>query len=92
MAFESDWGCLNKVKKGKDHLISLDEVRANRPSLTQLEDQRLKSDFRTTTNGWAGGLLARTESLSIQPSKQQPRSTLVHLSCDNRRTHYTAPL
>ncbi|KAG8331432.1 hypothetical protein J6590_042202 [Homalodisca vitripennis] len=35
------------------------------------------SDFRTTTNGRAGGLLARTGSLSGHPSKQQPRSTLL---------------
>ncbi|KAG8260397.1 hypothetical protein J6590_098032 [Homalodisca vitripennis] len=32
-------------------------------------------DFRTTNNGRAGGLLARTGSLSGHPSKQQPRST-----------------
>ncbi|KAG8318280.1 hypothetical protein J6590_006593 [Homalodisca vitripennis] len=32
-------------------------------------------DFRTTTNGRAGGLLARTGSLSGHSSKQQPRST-----------------
>ncbi|KAG8264690.1 hypothetical protein J6590_008625 [Homalodisca vitripennis] len=32
---------------------------------------------RTTTNGRAGGLLARTGSLSGHPSKQQPCSTLL---------------
>ncbi|KAG8316481.1 hypothetical protein J6590_049605 [Homalodisca vitripennis] len=53
----------------------------------------LKGDFRTTTNGRAGGLLARTGSLSGHPAKQQPRSTLmIWLSCDNRCTHYTAAL
>ncbi|KAG8286728.1 hypothetical protein J6590_053685 [Homalodisca vitripennis] len=51
--------------------------RAKKPSLTQTGDQRLKGDFRTTTNDWAGGLLARTGSLSGYPSKQQPRSTLL---------------
>ncbi|KAG8326052.1 hypothetical protein J6590_051384 [Homalodisca vitripennis] len=34
-------------------------------------------DFRTTTNGRSGGLLARTGSLSGHPSEQQPRSTLL---------------
>ncbi|KAG8319341.1 hypothetical protein J6590_093966 [Homalodisca vitripennis] len=38
----------------------------------------LKDDFRTTTNGLAGGLLARTGSLSAHPFKQQPRSTILH--------------
>ncbi|KAG8287309.1 hypothetical protein J6590_041553 [Homalodisca vitripennis] len=37
-------------------------------------------DFRTTTNGRAGGLLARTGSFSANSSKQQPRSTLLDLS------------
>ncbi|KAG8337300.1 hypothetical protein J6590_026265 [Homalodisca vitripennis] len=49
-----------------------------------------KADFRTTINGRAEGLLARTGSLSGHPSKQQPR--FVQLSCDNRRIHCTAPL
>ncbi|KAG8308910.1 hypothetical protein J6590_098384, partial [Homalodisca vitripennis] len=48
------------------------EVRAKKPALTQF-----KGDFPTTTNGRAGGLLARTGSLSGHPSKQQPRSTLL---------------
>ncbi|KAG8320372.1 hypothetical protein J6590_070658 [Homalodisca vitripennis] len=51
--------------------------RSKKPSLTQTGDQRLKGDFRTTTNDRAGGLLARTGSLSGHPSKQQPRSTLL---------------
>ncbi|KAG8320709.1 hypothetical protein J6590_062600 [Homalodisca vitripennis] len=68
------------------------EVRAEKPSLTQPEDKWLKGDFRTTTSGRAGGLLARTGSLSGHSSKQQPRSTLIWLSCDNHRTRYTAPL
>ncbi|KAG8295394.1 hypothetical protein J6590_081504 [Homalodisca vitripennis] len=55
------------------------EVRAKKPSLTQPGDQRLKGDFRTTTNGRAGGPLARTGSLSGQLSKQRPRSTLLDL-------------
>ncbi|KAG8296693.1 hypothetical protein J6590_051674 [Homalodisca vitripennis] len=37
------------------------------------------SDFRTTTNGRAGGLLARTGSLSDHLSKLQPPSTLLDL-------------
>ncbi|KAG8289271.1 hypothetical protein J6590_107951, partial [Homalodisca vitripennis] len=36
-------------------------------------------DFRTTTNGRAGGLLARKGLLSGHPSKQQPRLTLLDL-------------
>ncbi|KAG8327103.1 hypothetical protein J6590_026437 [Homalodisca vitripennis] len=54
--------------------VTRGEVRGN--SLTQPGDQQLKGYFRTTTNDWAGGLLARTGSLSGHPSKQQPRSTL----------------
>ncbi|KAG8262445.1 hypothetical protein J6590_052090 [Homalodisca vitripennis] len=46
-------------------------------SNTKPEDQRFKGDFRTTTNGRSGGLLARTRSFSDHPSKQQPRSTLL---------------
>ncbi|KAG8286262.1 hypothetical protein J6590_063936 [Homalodisca vitripennis] len=54
------------------------EVRAKKPSLTlNLGTKGLKGDFRTTTNGRADGLLARTGSLSGHPSKQQPRSTLL---------------
>ncbi|KAG8244819.1 hypothetical protein J6590_015363 [Homalodisca vitripennis] len=55
------------------------EVRAKKPSLTQSGDQRLKGDFRTTTNGRAGGPLARTGSLSGHLSRQRPRSTLLDL-------------
>ncbi|KAG8295109.1 hypothetical protein J6590_087879 [Homalodisca vitripennis] len=36
-----------------------------------------KGDFGTTTNGQAGGLLARTGSLSYLQYKQQPRSKLL---------------
>ncbi|KAG8318248.1 hypothetical protein J6590_006562 [Homalodisca vitripennis] len=39
------------------------------------EARGLKGDFRTTTNGQVGGLLARAGSLSGHPSKQQQRST-----------------
>ncbi|KAG8272605.1 hypothetical protein J6590_037899 [Homalodisca vitripennis] len=54
------------------------EVSAKKPSLnTSLGDQRLKGDFRTTTNARPGGLFARTGSLSGHPSKQQPRSMLL---------------
>ncbi|KAG8295767.1 hypothetical protein J6590_073126 [Homalodisca vitripennis] len=53
---------------------------------TLLADQRLKVDFRTTTNGRVGGLLARTGSLSGHPSKQQPRSTLLDLFTNNALT------
>ncbi|KAG8329438.1 hypothetical protein J6590_085976 [Homalodisca vitripennis] len=45
----------------------------------KIGDQRLEDDFRTTTNGRAGGLLARTGPLSGHPSKQQPRSTVLDL-------------
>ncbi|KAG8328742.1 hypothetical protein J6590_102676 [Homalodisca vitripennis] len=55
------------------------EVRAKKPSLKQPGDQRLKGILSTTTNGRAGGLLVRTGSLSGHPSKQQLRSTLLHL-------------
>ncbi|KAG8259097.1 hypothetical protein J6590_017271 [Homalodisca vitripennis] len=55
------------------------EVRAKKSSLTQPGDQPFKGDFRTTTNGRAGELLARKGSLSGHPSKQQPRPTLLDL-------------
>ncbi|KAG8292105.1 hypothetical protein J6590_046925 [Homalodisca vitripennis] len=41
----------------------------------QSSRSELEGDFRTTTNGRAGGLLAKTGLLSGHPSKQQPRST-----------------
>ncbi|KAG8275023.1 hypothetical protein J6590_095082 [Homalodisca vitripennis] len=56
---------------------SKDEVRAKKPSLTQPGDQRLKGNFQTTANGRAGGLLARTGSLSGHSYKKQPCSTLL---------------
>ncbi|KAG8255235.1 hypothetical protein J6590_065955 [Homalodisca vitripennis] len=48
-------------------------------SSPQTDATPLKMNFRTTTNGRAGGVLARTGSLSGHPSKQQPRSTLLDL-------------
>ncbi|KAG8298721.1 hypothetical protein J6590_007306 [Homalodisca vitripennis] len=39
-------------------------------TLTQPGDQQLKGDFRTTINGRAGELLARTGLLSGHPPKQ----------------------
>ncbi|KAG8267056.1 hypothetical protein J6590_059097 [Homalodisca vitripennis] len=36
-------------------------------------------DYRTITNGQAGGLLTRTGSFSGHPSKQQPSSMLFDL-------------
>ncbi|KAG8296683.1 hypothetical protein J6590_051664 [Homalodisca vitripennis] len=60
-------------------------------SNSQPADQRLTDDFRTI-DGREGRLLARPGSLSGNRSKQQPRSTLVRLSRDNRLTRYTAPL
>ncbi|KAG8284484.1 hypothetical protein J6590_101991 [Homalodisca vitripennis] len=45
------------------------EVMAKKPPLTlHLGSNGLKDDFRTTTNGRADGLLARTRSLSGHPS------------------------
>ncbi|KAG8282636.1 hypothetical protein J6590_031886 [Homalodisca vitripennis] len=80
------------VRKDFLALTSPGEIRGKKPFLTP-GDQRLKGDFRTTANDRAGGLLARTGSLSGHSSKQQPRSRfLIRLSCDNRLTCYTAPL
>ncbi|KAG8298998.1 hypothetical protein J6590_002967 [Homalodisca vitripennis] len=50
-------------------ILSGREVRTKKPSLTL--------NLRTTTNGRAGGLLARGRSLSGHPFKQQQRSTLL---------------
>ncbi|KAG8272707.1 hypothetical protein J6590_036581 [Homalodisca vitripennis] len=56
------------------------EVIAKKPSLKlNLRTNGLKDDFRITTKGRAGGLLARSGSLSGHSSKQQPRSTLLDL-------------
>ncbi|KAG8322837.1 hypothetical protein J6590_015826 [Homalodisca vitripennis] len=50
-------------------------------------------DFRTTTNGRAGGpLVGQDRSAVTCPSSGHARRCLIRLSCDNRRTHYTAPL
>ncbi|KAG8302600.1 hypothetical protein J6590_028510 [Homalodisca vitripennis] len=46
------------------------EVRAKKPCLTLSLGT---NGFRPTSNGRAGGLLARTGTLSGYPSKQQPR-------------------
>ncbi|KAG8263576.1 Eukaryotic translation initiation factor 2-alpha kinase 3 [Homalodisca vitripennis] len=56
-----------------EDLVISDKISTKKSSLTQPGDQRLKSDFQTTTNGRADGLLARTGSLSGHPYKQQPR-------------------
>ncbi|KAG8278104.1 hypothetical protein J6590_027359 [Homalodisca vitripennis] len=52
-----------------------------------------RSDFRTTTNaGQAGRLQGQDRSAVTCPSSSHARRCLIWLSCDNRRTHYTAPL
>ncbi|KAG8287823.1 hypothetical protein J6590_030385 [Homalodisca vitripennis] len=61
-----------------------EKIKAKKPSLTF---NLGNNGFRTTTNGRAGGLLARTGSLS-----GHARHCLIWLSCDNRCTHYTVPL
>ncbi|KAG8278320.1 hypothetical protein J6590_023769 [Homalodisca vitripennis] len=56
------------------------KVRAKKPSLTLNLGTNNGSKVTCeppTTNGRAGGMLARTGSLSGHPSKQQPRSTLL---------------
>ncbi|KAG8271557.1 hypothetical protein J6590_059790 [Homalodisca vitripennis] len=65
------------------------EVRAKNCSLTQSGEKRLRGDFRITTNGRAGGLLARQ---LIHPSSSHARRCLIWLSCYNRRSRYTGPL
>ncbi|KAG8315981.1 hypothetical protein J6590_061405 [Homalodisca vitripennis] len=70
---------LNKTKNTLKCHSRAGKVRAKKTSLTQPGDQRLKGDFRTTTNGRAGGLHARLGSLSSHSFKQQPRSTLLDL-------------
>ncbi|KAG8322343.1 PH domain leucine-rich repeat-containing protein phosphatase 2 [Homalodisca vitripennis] len=62
------------------------EVRVKKPSSTL----NLKDNFRTTTNGRAGGLFARTGALSGHPSKQQSRSMLLHPVIENSITSATA--
>ncbi|KAG8305425.1 hypothetical protein J6590_070248 [Homalodisca vitripennis] len=54
--------------------------------------QRLRDDYRTTTNGRAGGLLGMTGSLrGTHPSSSHARRW-IWLSCYNRCTRCTAPL
>ncbi|KAG8318964.1 hypothetical protein J6590_101730, partial [Homalodisca vitripennis] len=54
---------------------------AKKPPLTlNLGSNGLKDDFRTTTNGRADGLLARTGSLSGHPTQQQPQSTYLAIT------------
>ncbi|KAG8284167.1 hypothetical protein J6590_003860 [Homalodisca vitripennis] len=52
----------------------------------------VKGDFRTTTNGRAGGLLGRTGSLSGHPSKQQPRSMLLDQEKPTCHLHLANPI
>ncbi|KAG8271038.1 hypothetical protein J6590_071416 [Homalodisca vitripennis] len=65
-------GNQGKVRESglKSGNFDVGEVRAKKPSLTLNLNKRLEGDFRTTTNGRAGGLLARKESLTGHPSKQ----------------------
>ncbi|KAG8257892.1 hypothetical protein J6590_040802 [Homalodisca vitripennis] len=66
---------VNHEKNLKRVKTNTSEVRAKKP--TQPGDQRLKGDFRITTNGRTDGLLARIGSVTGHPSKQQPCSTLL---------------
>ncbi|KAG8255766.1 hypothetical protein J6590_085402 [Homalodisca vitripennis] len=51
-------------------------------------------DFRTTTNGRTGELLAKTGDCSAvtHPSSSHAQRYLMWLTCDNRCIHYATPL
>ncbi|KAG8255554.1 hypothetical protein J6590_089798 [Homalodisca vitripennis] len=59
---------------------------------TKFGGQGSTDDFRNTTIAWAGGLLAKTGSLSDHPSKQQPRSRLLGPVQKQRATHMHRPI
>ncbi|KAG8331418.1 hypothetical protein J6590_042185 [Homalodisca vitripennis] len=64
----------------KHHSLSAGAICVHTKRTTSASDKHHSlsaGDFRTTTNGRANGLLARTGSLSGHPSKQQPRSALL---------------
>ncbi|KAG8295440.1 hypothetical protein J6590_080305, partial [Homalodisca vitripennis] len=70
------------------------EVRAKKPSLTlNLGTNGLKvTSEPPPMTGQAGRLQGQDRSAVTCPSSSHARRCLIWLSCDNRRTHYTAPL
>ncbi|KAG8271359.1 hypothetical protein J6590_064671 [Homalodisca vitripennis] len=70
------------------------EVRAKKPSLTlNLGTNGLKvTSEPPPMAGQAGRLQGQDRSAVTCPSSRHARRCLIWLSCDNRRTHYTAPL
>ncbi|KAG8301034.1 hypothetical protein J6590_062098 [Homalodisca vitripennis] len=70
------------------------EVRAKKPSLTlDLGTNGLKvSSEPPPMAGQAGRLQGQDRSAVNYPSSGHARRCLIRLSCDNRRTRYTAPL
>ncbi|KAG8314358.1 hypothetical protein J6590_094411 [Homalodisca vitripennis] len=70
------------------------EVRAKKPSLTlNLEINGLKvTSEPPPMAGQAGRLQGQDRSAVTCPSSGHTRRCLIWLSCDNRRTRYTAPL
>ncbi|KAG8278384.1 hypothetical protein J6590_021285 [Homalodisca vitripennis] len=72
----------------------LSEVRAKKPSLTlNLGTNGLKvTSEPPPMAGQAGRLQGQDRTAVACPSSGHARRCLIWLSCDNRRTHYTAPL
>ncbi|KAG8316401.1 hypothetical protein J6590_051493 [Homalodisca vitripennis] len=70
------------------------EVRAKKPSLTlNLGTNGLKvTSEPPPMAGQAGRLQGQDRSAVTCPSSSHARRCWIWLSCDNRRTHYTAPL
>ncbi|KAG8304343.1 hypothetical protein J6590_096282, partial [Homalodisca vitripennis] len=70
------------------------EVRGKKPSLTlNLGTNGLKETSEPPPMpGQAGRLQGQDRSAVTCPSCSHARRCLIWLSCDNRRTHYTAPL
>ncbi|KAG8262219.1 hypothetical protein J6590_057076 [Homalodisca vitripennis] len=69
------------------------EVRAKKPSLTlNLGTNGLKVTSKPPPMGQAGRLQGQDRSAVTCPSSGHARRCLIWLSCDNRRTRYTAPL
>ncbi|KAG8272636.1 hypothetical protein J6590_037931 [Homalodisca vitripennis] len=87
-------GILYKSKKSKECLILPGEVRAKKPSLTlNLGTNGLKvTSEPPPMAGQAGRLQGQDRSAVTYPSSGHARRCLIWLSCDNRRTRYTAPL
>ncbi|KAG8270345.1 hypothetical protein J6590_087434 [Homalodisca vitripennis] len=85
---------IKQALNSKECLILPGEVRAKKPSLTlNLGTNGLKvTSEPPPMAGQTGRLQGQDRSEVTCPSSSHARRCLIWLSCDNRRTHYAAPL